>query len=224
MRLGNQAKQRIVLRRLLQNRLWLLAMTSRLSPYSRHPWSHFFSSFYFRKLGQKFLKTVSLSQKTGTEGSLISILLFSENWDKDMGKSGHKFPERGTNVPENWDGIHFLLSIRYNFQFLFRGRLRSSAGLPMLGSLRLWKEGNPLHSKIFLYFFLEKSRSETDTGGSWGKCPRNFETVLFRITSLATFLPLLTKSLPNDWGATGVIVAWADGESGRRTEGQLEML
>lgn len=78
-----------------------------------------------------------LFQKTGTEGSLISILLFSENWDKDMGKSGHKFPERGTNVPENWDGIHFLLSIRYNFQFLFRGRLRSSAGLPMLGSLRL---------------------------------------------------------------------------------------
>lgn len=98
----------------------------------------------------------------------ISFLLFiSENWDKDMGKSGHKFPERGTNVPENWDGIHFLLSIRYNFQFLFRGRLRSSAGLPMLGSLRLWKEGNPLHSKIFLYFFLEKSRSETDTWFLW---------------------------------------------------------
>ena len=59
---------------------------------------------------------------------------------------------------------------------------------------------------------------------SCGKCPRNFETVLFRLASLAAFLPLLTKSLPNDWGAIGVIVAWADGGSGRRTEGQLEML
>lgn len=92
-----------------------------------------------------------LFQKTGTKVSQNCILIpenwdrrfpyfnssFFGNWDKDMGKSGHKFPERGTNVPENWDGIHFLLSIRYNFQFLFRGRLRSSAGLPMLGSLRL---------------------------------------------------------------------------------------
>ena len=115
MRLGNQAKQRIVLRRLLQNRLWLLAMTSRLSPYSRHPLSQF-SSFYFRKLGQQFWKT-------GTKVSQNCILApenwdrkfpyfhssFSENWDKDMGKPGRKFPERGTNVPENWDGIHFLL-------------------------------------------------------------------------------------------------------------------
>lgn len=59
---------------------------------------------------------------------------------------------------------------------------------------------------------------------SCGKCPRNFEMVLFRIASLAAFLPLLTKSLSNDWGAIGVIVAWADGGSGRRMEGQLEML
>ena len=35
---------------------------------------------------------------------------------------------------------------------------------------------------------------------SCGKCPRNFKMVLFRIASLAAFLPLLTKSLSNDWG------------------------
>ena len=152
------SKQRIVLRRLLQNRLWLLAMTSpsvTLLPSSVVPFLFF---FYFRKLGQKFLKTVSLSQKTGTEGSPY----FNSSF---FGKLGQRYGEnRDTNSQnvgrmfrENWDGIHFLLSIRYNFQFAFRGRYAAPPGYPCLEAYAFEKEGeSPSFKDLLCIFFLEK--------------------------------------------------------------------
>ena len=80
----------------------LHSMTSRPSPYSRYPWSHFllfsyfFSYFYSRKLGQQFWKT-------GTKVSQNCILI-PENWDRKFpyfnssffGKLGQRYGKTGT--------------------------------------------------------------------------------------------------------------------------------
>lgn len=122
-----------------------------------------------------------LFQKTGTKVSQNCILI-PENWDRRFpyfnssffGKLGQRYRKTGTQIPRTWDECSGKLgrnpfSVIYSIQLPvpFQGPLTQLRRATHAWKLTPFeKRGIPFIQRFFLYFFLEKSRSETDTGGS----------------------------------------------------------